>query len=250
MKMRLIRHATHIVWTGGKSFLIDPMLSEPGAMAPIPDVPNPSGNPLVPLPAGLPEVLGVDAVIVSHVHRDHFDDAAMGLLPKDLPLFCQPGDEEKIAAAGFTDVRPVADSLAWEGVVVSRTGGRHGTGKIGEMMGRVSGFVLASEGEPSIYVAGDTIWCPEVEAAIEEHDPGVIVCYAGAARFASGDPITMTKEDVGEVARKAPRAKVIVIHMESWNHCRLSRKEMKEYIEANSLGGRVVVPGDGEWLTP
>ena len=249
MKMRLIRHATHIIWTGGRRILVDPMLSEPGAMAAIPDVPNPSGNPLVPLPAGLPEILEVDAVIVSHVHRDHFDDAAMRLLPRDIPLFCQPGDEEKITAAGFTDVRPVVDGLTWEGVAISRTGGRHGTGKIGEMMGKVSGFVLAAEGEPTVYIAGDTIWCPEVEAAIERYNPDVIICFAGAAQFASGDPITMTKEDVWETARKAPRAKVIVIHMESWNHCRLSREEMREFIAENGLGEQVVVLGDGELVT-
>jgi L-ascorbate metabolism protein UlaG (beta-lactamase superfamily) len=245
MQIRLIRHATHIVWTGGKRFLIDPMLSAPGTMAAIPDVPDPRGNPLVPLPAGLPEILAVDAVIVSHIHRDHFDEAAMRLLPKDMPLFCQPSDEEKIAAAGFADVRPVQDTLSWEGVSISRTGGRHGTGEIGKAMGPVSGFVLEATGEPSVYVTGDTVWCPEVEAAVERFDPAVIVCYAGAAQFGTGDPITMTRKDVREVALKAPRAKVVVIHMESWNHCRLSRQELREYIEEKSLSERVTVLEDG-----
>jgi hypothetical protein len=47
-----------------------------------------------------------------------------------------------------------------------RTGGRHGTGEIGEKMGPVSGYVLRGPGEPVVYIAGDTVWCPEVAAAL------------------------------------------------------------------------------------
>ena len=77
-------------------------------------------------------------------------------------------------------------------------------------MGRVSGFVVRSEGSPTLYVAGDTIWCDEVEEALLAHRPDVIVVNAGAARFLEGEPITMTAEDVAEVCRAAPEARVIV----------------------------------------
>ena len=48
------------------------------------------------------------------------------------------------------------------GCASSRTGGQHGTGEIAEMLAPVSGFVLRADGEPTVYVAGDTIWCDEV----------------------------------------------------------------------------------------
>ena len=35
-------------------------------------------------------------------------------------------------------------------------------------MGKVSGFVLKYIGQPTLYIAGDTIWCDEVENAIKK----------------------------------------------------------------------------------
>jgi L-ascorbate metabolism protein UlaG (beta-lactamase superfamily) len=35
------------------------------------------------------EILDVNAVIVTHTHPDHWDDAAISLVPKHLPLFAQ-----------------------------------------------------------------------------------------------------------------------------------------------------------------
>ncbi len=54
-------------------------------------------------------------------------------------------------------------------------------------MGAVSGFVLAAAGEPTLYIAGDTIWCEEVRTALEQHQPDVVVVNAGAAQLAEGD---------------------------------------------------------------
>ena len=100
-----------------------------------------------------------------------------------VPLFCQPPDAERLHADGFTDVRPVYGDAKLGDLLIARTDGRHGTGEIGEQMAPVSGFVLHAPGEPSVYIAGDTILCDEVRAALAEHRPGVVVVNASAARF-------------------------------------------------------------------
>ena len=115
-------------------------------------------------------------------------------------------------------------------------------------MGPVSGFVVQSEGSPSLYVAGDTIWCEEVEEALLAHRPDVVVVNAGAARFLEGDPITMTAEDVARVCRAAPEARVSAVHMEAINHCLLTRAELAGALEEQGLAGRVEIPADGEKL--
>jgi len=246
MRLRLIRNATLHVRLAGKCLLVDPMLDPAGARPPVEDTADPRRNPLVDLPEPAEVVVkGLDAAIVTHLHRDHLDDTAIELLPSDLPVFAQPEDEERLRAHGFTDVRPVQEALDWDGVRLVRTAARHGTGRIGELMAPASGFVLAADGEPALYIAGDTIWCREVAEAIDTHRPEAIVVNAGAARFLEGDPIVMTDDDVVAVARHAPDARVVVVHLEAINHCPLTRADMHQRLHDEGLTERVTVPEDG-----
>lgn len=248
MKVQLIRHGTLLLTIKSKRLLIDPMLSVAGTMAAIPEVPNKKNNPLVELPIDPHTLINVDGIMVTHTHRDHFDDAAAELLPKHIPVFCQPEDTDKIRSKGFLNVHPIENFFAWNDITFYRTKGRHGEGEIGEKMGPVSGFVIEAKDESSIYIMGDTIWCKEVEQALALYHPQVIVSFAGAAQFNVGSPITMTSQDIWKVCKKAPYGKVIAAHMEAWNHCRLSRKELKDFIKKEGLSEQVYVPEDGEWM--
>ena len=246
MRLRLIRNATLHIRVAGRCLLIDPMLDPAGARPPVEDTPNPVRNPTVELPEP-PEIVagGLHGVIVTHLHRDHLDDTAVELLDKGLPVFGQPEDAERLRERGFADVRPVDDELEWNGIRLTRTAARHGTGRIGELMAPVSGFVVTAAGEPVLYAAGDTIWCDEVAAVLDERRPDVIVVNAGAARFLEGDPIVMTADDVVTVARRAPGARVVVVHLEAINHCPLTRADLHQRLRDEGLTDRVTVPEDG-----
>src|SRR6185312_6615177 len=143
MRIQLVRHATLLLDYAGMRILVDPMLSDAGAMAAIQNSPQPRPNPLVPLPFPVEQVLdGVQAVLVTHMHRDHWDDAAIQLVPKDLPLFCQVEDQSKMEATHFLNTAPIVDARNWSKICITRTGGQHGTGEIGKAMAPVSGYVL------------------------------------------------------------------------------------------------------------
>jgi len=233
MKITLVRHATLLVELEGRRLLVDPMLGEMGSEPPIEDTPNPVRNPTVPLPFPAEDVVrGLDAVLVTHLHEDHFDIVAAELLPREVPVFCQPPDEEYLAGLGL-DARPLETEVDWDGLRIVRTGGRHGTGAIAEALAPVSGFVL-----DGLYIAGDTVWYEGVEGWIAEHRPRVAVVYAGGARFLEGDPITMTAADVAEVVARVPT--VVAVHMEAINHCLLSRAELRAAVP------EVLVPENGE----
>lgn len=249
MKIQLVRHATLLLSCGGKEILVDPLLAPAGAMPPISCSPNGLRNPLVDLPPACDpaRLAAVDAILLTHTHQDHFDPAAAETLPKSIPVLCQPEDEGKLNQAGFSSVRPVHTACSWNGIDFFRTGGRHGQGLVMRLMGPVSGYVIKAPLAPLVYIAGDTVWCPEVEGVLEAYRPGVVVVFAGAARFVSGGPITMTAEDVGRVCRKAPRSRVMVVHMEAFNHCLLTRRELASYLERENLAEQVLVPGDGDW---
>lgn len=249
-RLQLVRNATAIIRYGGRTLLLDPFLSPAGALPAFNNTPNPRPNPLVELPMPAAQVVaGIDATLLTHLHVDHWDPVARELLPKDSAIFVQPADHERVTTAGFTAARPVESLLEWEGITIARTGGRHGRGDVGQRMGTVSGYVLARAGLPTIYIAGDTTWCPEVADAIEAHTPDVIVVNAGAAQFLEGGLIIMGLGDVVEVCRAAPRATVIAVHLEAVNHCLLSRADLREGLRRAGVRSVVHIPRDGEDLT-
>jgi L-ascorbate metabolism protein UlaG (beta-lactamase superfamily) len=240
MRLRLIRHATLLVRLAGRTVIVDPMLDPAGARPPVPDTDSPARNPLVQLPEPPAVIAGlVEGIVVTHLHHDHFDGTAAELLPKDVPLFCAPGDDDALRGHGFAEVRPVERSEQWDGVRIVRTDGVHGE------LGPSPGFVLAADGEPSLYVAGDTIWCDEVRAALDEHAPDVVVVNASGARYAGGEPLVMTTDDVVAVARHAPGARVVAVHLEAINHCPQTRADLHQRLHDERLTDQVTVPEDG-----
>jgi L-ascorbate metabolism protein UlaG (beta-lactamase superfamily) len=238
VRLTLVRHATLLVELGGRRVLVDPMLGATGAYPPIENTPSPRRNPLVPLPAVALDPL--DAIVVTHLHNDHYDPAAAESLPKDVPVITQPESAARLEADGFRDVRPVVEELDWDGVSIVRTGGRHGRGAVADALGPVSGFVLRAAGEPVLYIAGDTVWCDEVADALARHRPDVAVVNAGAARFLDSDPITMDADDVRSVVEAGPR--VVAVHLEAVNHCLQTRAELRAAVP------EALVPADGETL--
>ena len=151
MKLQLVRHATLLLDYAGMRILVDPMLSDAGAMSPIQNSPQPRPNPLVPMPFPAEQVLdGVQLVLVTHTHRDHWDDAAIQLVPKDLPLLCQPEDLKKMEATHFANASAVHDMKHWSQICVTRTEAQHGTGEVARAMAPSSGYVLSNAGEPTV----------------------------------------------------------------------------------------------------
>ncbi|KAB1185497.1 MULTISPECIES: MBL fold metallo-hydrolase [Haloferax] len=235
--IRLVRHATLLVTVEDTTLLVDPMFASPGDNPPIQDTPNQRDNPLV----SMPDVeLTYDAVVVTHRHTDHFDEAAKAALDSDVPLFCQPADEEAFVEDGFTNVHPVDETAVFNGITIHRTPGQHGHGELAEKMAPVSGFVL--ETDETLYIAGDTIWYDAIEETLDRFDPDTVVLNAGEARFNYGDPITMGVSDVTAV-REATDAQILAVHMEAINHCLLTRDELRANTE------NVHIPKDGELVT-
>jgi len=235
VQLTLVRNATLLLELAGKRVLVDPMLDDEGARPPIEGTRNPVPNPTAALPMPAEEVVsGLDAVLVTHRHRDHLDGTAEQLLPRDVPVFCQPEDEEALRELGLA-ARAVDDEVAWEGLRIVRTPGRHGTGPIADALAPVSGFVL-----DGLYIAGDTVWYEGVEDTIERNRPSVAVVNAGGAEFAEGGLIIMGTDDVREVVARVPT--VVAVHLEALNHCYLTRAALRAALPD------VLVPADGETL--
>lgn len=249
-----IRNATIKLKYAGTTFLIDPMLAKKGAYPGFEGTYNSElRNPLVELPISLNKVMKADAVIVTHTHLDHWDDAAKQGLPKSIPIFAQnEQDAQSIRKDGFKDVRVLTENTLFKGTRLSKTGGQHGDNTImqspiGELLGIVSGVVFQRPGHKSVYVAGDTVWNRHVEEAIGKYQPDVVILNTGYARVKGFEgSIIMGKEDLLRAYELAPKATVIGSHMEAVNHGMQSRQELRDYIVEKGMSTqRVLVPEDG-----
>ncbi|UTR12752.1 MBL fold metallo-hydrolase [Evansella sp. LMS18] len=252
MNIHQIRNATLIVEYAGKKFLIDPMLAEKGTYTPFPNSPRQDqNNPLVELPVSVDNIIeNIDAVIVTHLHYDHWDEAAKEALPKDIKIFSQnEEDAAEIRSAGFQNVEVLNEETTFGGIQLIKTKGEHGRGAILKLAGLVCGVVLKHPDEKTLYVAGDTVWYDAVQEVIGTHNPEIIVVNAGDNQFFEGGSLVMGKEDVYEVYKAAPDAKIIAVHMEAVNHWALSREELKSFVNEKGISDNVLVPADGEEYT-
>lgn len=246
MILQLIRNATLRIKYGGRRLIIDPYLAERHAL---PSYTGRSPNPLVALPCPAEELLDeVEMAIISHLHSDHFDRAAQEQMPKDLPLFCQAGDGDKIREMGFLNVTPIHDEVTWQGITITRISGRHGEEpEVVAQMGPVSGFVLQATGEPTLYWAGDTVWCDPVHQAIARFRPEVIITHSCGAVWGNSAPIVMDGRQTIELCGAAPESTVIATHMEALDHATVTREALRQ--QANQAGidpERLLIPLDGE----
>ena len=136
VQVQQIRNATVKIDFSGTTFLVDPMLSAKGEFPGFPGTYRSElRNPLIDLPFSADQVLdSVEAVVVTHTHTDHWDEAAQKRIPKSMPVFVQnEADAKTIRGQGFKDVRVLKGSTTFNGVKLSKAGGQHG--KDGDFFG-------------------------------------------------------------------------------------------------------------------
>ncbi len=247
MKMQLIRNATVKLQYGGRTLLFDPYLGEKGSGS---SYAGREKSPLVSLPMTVEEVLeGVDAVLLSHVHSDHFDAAAQKRIPETLPIICQTEDQQTLGNKDFFNLFPVTDDIEWEGIQITRIAGQHGSGDVLGDMGVSSGYLLEAPGEPSLYWAGDTILTEKIKIFIKDEQPRVILTHSCGAVWDDDVLILMDDLQTIEVCRLAPNSTIVAIHMEAVDHATVTRKQLRDAAEKAGVSEEQLrIPSDGSLL--
>ena len=201
------------------------------------------------------EIIDVDAVILTHLHLDHFDPAAIEAIPKDMKIFAQSEVEaSEIESYGFTNVEVLKEEgNSFEDITLIKTYAKHYSEySIVELCNQLNmsadacGVIFKHAEEKTLYLVGDTVWCNEVKTTLEKYTPKVVIINAGNAQLIGGRELIMNKEEFFEVTKVASNAQFLATHMEAVNHALLSRKELREYAEEKGFSDRLAIPADGE----
>ena len=253
MKIQQIRNATIRIECAGKHFLVDPWFQKKGTgmIAPSPDpekakIPSPTTE----LPFPVEQIMeGIDAIIVTHIHPDHFDPETAAMLDKSIPVFTANEEtKSQIEGFGYTSVTVLKDEgTNFDGVILIRTEAMHGESP-DHAAGPVCGIILQAAGEPVLYVAGDTVYYKGVERALEQYRPDVVVLNACGAELMGLGRLIMGAKDVLKVCEAAPDAAIIASHMDAVNHATVIRTGLRDFLRKHGKDGRVSIPEDGECL--
>ncbi len=259
MKITQIRNATNRVEYAGKVFLVDPWLCPrhqfsfvdiPGMPFHVPDhmkenLPMPFYN----LPMPVEETLkGVDCYLVTHIHPDHIDmspDGTVGApLHKDVPVICQNEDDAAVfRKSGFSDVTVLpAEGMDFGEAKLISVPACHGTVI---PCGDAIGVIFESAKEKTFYLAGDTVWYPEVAQTIKTYQPEVIALNCCAAETVENGRLIMNDEDVECVAKSAPQARLYLTHFDNVAHASLTRHIMRGRLAERGVTN-YDMPGDGQ----
>ena len=253
MKITQLRNATLIVEFGQVRLLVDPMLAAKGQLPALKYLARRRRNPLVELPDNANEHLqGVTHCLITHCQKGHFDHldraAIRWLRAGNIPVLCMAEDADylrkrrlnvqvlpdRAGGAFFNGSNPAIPSL-------------HGEGLIGRLMAHGHGYFIRIPGEPSLYIAGDTLLTAKVRQCLTELAPALSVLPAGGARFDVGGEIIMGQADI-LAALQLSEGIVIANHLEALDHCPTTRAGLLQAAAQRGLEQRLRVPLDGQTL--
>jgi L-ascorbate metabolism protein UlaG (beta-lactamase superfamily) len=175
------------------------------------------------LPGNLPKL---DALLLSHLHADHFDRVARDTLRHDLPIVTTGHAAKRLRQWGFGDTVPLG---TWESysftrgdqrLTVTATPGTHGPGPMARLLPPVMGSVveLAEAGETRLrlYVTGDTLFRPWLGEVAERFGPlDAVVAHLGGTRVL-GVLVTMDAKQGADLVELLRPEVTIPVHYDDY----------------------------------
>lgn len=220
-------HATiHIQTAGGTSILIDPWLE---------------GNPSSPKNYKLPEK--IDLLLLTHGHDDHFHDAVKVAKKSTAKVVAIYELTSYMTGHGVDNISPMnyGGNLQVGDVRISMVEARHSSsiadGDKTIYGGNPCGFVLASQGAQTIYLAGDTSLFGDMRLFKELYEPAIAV-------LPIGDNFTMGPSHAALAAKYLGVKTVIPVHYGTFPALTGTPAELKAHLEGSGI--EIVAPKPGE----
>jgi L-ascorbate metabolism protein UlaG (beta-lactamase superfamily) len=155
-------------------------------------------------PAGPAELGRLDAVLLSHAHRDHLDALSLRRLEKGVPVVAAQAAAKSLRRRGFrgtVDPVGVGDERTVGSLVVHATPAVHGR------PGSAIGFLV--RGSRTVYFAGDTDLFPGMQDLADPLDVALLPIWGWGPRLGEGH---MDPERAAEAVRLLEPRIVVPIH--------------------------------------
>jgi L-ascorbate metabolism protein UlaG (beta-lactamase superfamily) len=192
----------------------------------------------------LPEL---DAVVLSHLHADHWDGVAERALDRSLPVLTTTAAAKALRGRGF---RAAEGLQVWQTVElrdgdhvlrVTAVPGRHGPAGVARLLPPVMGTVLELEREGScqlrMYVSGDTMPIPELRQVAERYpELDVMVVHLGGTKVFGLVTVTMTGEQGAELTDLLRPSRAVPVHMDDYT---VMTSGLEDYLAAARQRGVV-----------
>ncbi|MFG1481923.1 MBL fold metallo-hydrolase [Halobacteriovorax sp. HFRX-2_2] len=248
MLITQVRNATILISYKENLILVDPMLANKGMLPRLRYIGSNVRNPTVELPETFHQQKGqITHALITHCqkgHFDHLDSAGRKFLRrKNIATFATQKDAKYLESKGIKSWPLEKEDKFFDGSI-RQIPAQHVRGFLYPFLEHGVGYFIKLPNQPSLYLMGDTVLTPRIIEFIKKEQPDYIVAPTGIAQFDIGSPLLLPKKDIKKLI-EISTGTIIANHMDALDHCRLSRRELKELL-GNEASKRFIIPEDGE----
>ena len=206
------------------------------------------------------ELPDLDAVLLSHLHGDHWDRVATRRLDRDLPVLTTPHASRRLQLRGFTRAMGMR---TWTDHVLRREGrqlrvtalpGRHAPGLVQALFPPVMGSLLEfgpEGGEPDlrVYISGDTLFYDGLAEIARRHpELDLAVLHLGGTTVLGRLMVTMDGRQGTDLLELLRPHRAVPVHYDDYDAFRSPLSDFLAETGRRGLAERVVTVARGERL--
>ncbi|CDP87914.1 MULTISPECIES: MBL fold metallo-hydrolase [Mycolicibacterium] len=198
----------------------------------------------------------VDAVVLSHMHGDHWDRVTQRQLDRSLPILTTPHAARRLTRRGFGRAQGMS---TWQShrivkgdltVTVTSLPGRHAPTPVDRLLPPVMGSMIeVGDGTATrrLYVSGDTLFVDqlrEIPVRFSSIDLGVL--HLGGTRLPAGSrlpfglTVTMDARQGADLVELLDLPKMIPVHFDDYSVFASSLNDFRAEMASRGLGERVI----------
>jgi len=201
----------------------------------------------------------LDAILLSHMHGDHWDRIATKSLPKETVVVTTPEAAKCLSDRGFTrttDVTPWQTTHQTKGgytLRITAVPGVHGPGPLEKMLPQVMGSVLELVQDGDVtwrgYISGDTLYRPYLGEVLERCGPlDVLIPHLGGTKV-MGITVTMDARQGADLVELLKPPVTVPVHYDDYSRFRSPLGDFLAEVGRRQLPGELRTVGRGDTIS-